>query len=417
MKRLPTWLLPAPSIFLLAWGGNHFTPLIHLYEEAGHYAPWQANLLLGTYVFGLIPGLLVAAAISDQHGRKPVVFAGVAASTAASILLACSLHAYPLLCIGRVLAGLAVGVAMSVGTSWIKELSQAPYDLNPPRGAGARRPSLTLTFGFAIGAGVTGVLAQFAPDPTQLPYFLHILLSVVAFALLLKAPESLGAGQRATGHWWQDLKVPSAGHKRFVRLVIPAGPWIFGAAGVAYAIMPATVNDQLGDSATIYATVLTVLTLGSGALVQPFVARLDARTNGRALGLGLGLMCVGMALSVAASLLRHPWFALIVAVFLGCAYGITVVAGLMHVQAIATPKDLAGLTGVYYSLAYAGFLLPTVLAAILPFSPYSVSLSVVTVLCVMCLLLVVTGRKPHVLNAPRIGEAEQEAELELASRS
>ena len=151
-----------------------------------------------------------------------------------------------------------------------------------------------------------------------------------------------------------------------------------------------------------------MLTLGSGALVQPFVARIDAATKGHALSLGMGLMSIGMALSVVASILRHPWFALVVAIFLGCAYGTTVVAGLMHVQAIATPKDLAGLTGVYYSLAYAGFLLPTVLAAILPFSPYSVSLSVLTVLCLMCLLLILTGRKDHVLNAPRIGEEAEE---------
>src|SRR5699024_5329812 len=39
------WLRVAPAMFLLAWGGNHFTPLVHLYEEDGGYAVWQANLL------------------------------------------------------------------------------------------------------------------------------------------------------------------------------------------------------------------------------------------------------------------------------------------------------------------------------------------------------------------------------------
>jgi hypothetical protein len=235
---------------------------------------------------------------------------------------------------------------------------------------------------------VTGALAQWGPAPAQLPYALHVVLTLAALVPLLAAPETLGAARRATGPWWRDLRVPAAGHRRFVGLVVPAAPWIFGAAGVAYAVMPAIAAPRLGDATTGYATLLTVLTLGSGALVQPFVARLDARTGGRALPLGLLLMTAGMALAVVAALAGEPLVALAVAVVLGCAYGVTVVAGLAHVQAIATPHDLAGLTGVYYSLAYTGFLLPTVLAAILPVSPYPVSLAVVAAGCAACLALV-----------------------------
>ena len=392
MSRTP-WLRLAPAVFMLAWGGNHFTPLIHLYEKTGPYEPWQANLLLGMYVFGLIPGLLVASAISDQHGRKPIMLGGLVAAIAGSVLLGLGLHHFALLCAGRALAGIGVGIAMSVGTTWITELSRPPYDPAPAPGADARRPSLTLTAGFAVGAAVTGPLAQWAPAPTQLPYAAHLVWCLVALVPLLRTPETLAPDRRATGPWWRDLAVPAAGHRRFVRLVVPAAPWVFAAAGVAYAIMPAIVQHRLEEWSTLYATVLTVLTLGAGALVQPFVARLDARTRGHALPIGLALMAVGMALAVAASLLADPVFALVVAAFLGAAYGITVVAGLTHVQAIATPQDLAGLTGVYYSLAYAGFLLPTLLAAILPFSSYPLSLTVVSISCVACFGIVATGRR------------------------
>ncbi|WP_235915515.1 MFS transporter [Puerhibacterium puerhi] len=388
MRGTAAWLRVAPAVFLLAWGGNHFTPLIHLYEDLGHYAPWQANLLLGLYVLGLVPGLLVSAAVSDSHGRKPVLLGGLVASILGSVLLGCGLHAFALLCAGRALAGVGVGVAMSVGTSWIKELSSPPHDPLPPRGAGARRPSLTLTLGFGVGAAVTGALAQWGPEPARLPYGLHVLLSLAALVLLLAAPETLGAARRAAGPWWQDLRVPAAGHRRFVGLVVPAAPWIFGAAGVAYAVMPAVAAPRLGDATTGYATLLTVLTLGCGAIVQPFVARLEARSGGRALPVGMLLMTAGTALAAVASLAGEPLLALGVAVVLGCGYGVTVVAGLAHVQAIATPHDLAGLTGVYYSLAYTGFLLPTVLAALLPVAPYPASLAVVALACAGCLALV-----------------------------
>jgi len=390
-QKQPTtraWLLLAPAMFMLAWGGNHFTPLLHLYESLGHYATWQANLLLGMYVAGLIPGLLVASAMSDQHGRKPVMFGGLALAFGGSLLLGLGLHTFWLLCIGRALAGAAVGIAMSVGTSWMKELSSPPFDSRASISAGARRPALTLTLGFGLGAGVTGVLAQWAPWPAVTPYVLHGVLTVVALFFLVRVPESLPAERRATTSWWKDLAVPSAGHRTFMRVVLPAAPWVFGAAGVAYAIMPATVQDQLGDMATIYAAVLTILTLGTGALIQNAVPAINRATGGRALTVGLSAMTLGMVLAVVAALVASPWFVLVVAVLLGAAYGICVVSALLHVQAIATPQDLAGLTGVYYSLTYVGFLLPTVLALLLPLASYSVSLVGVAVLCAASLVAV-----------------------------
>lgn len=381
-------MIPAPAIFMMAWGGNHFTPLLHMYETVGGYDAWQANLLLGMYVAGLIPGLLLASALSDRHGRKPLLVVGAATAIVGSVLLALGIQAFVLLCIGRALAGVGVGVAMSVGTSWMKELSSPRFDPTADATAGARRPSLTLTLGFGLGAAITGVLAQWGPEPTATPYVVHIVLSILAVILLLRAPESLPRETRTTESLWRDLRVPSAGHRRFTRLVLPAAPWVFAAAGVAYAIMPAIVQSGLGDWTTLYATVLTVLTLGTGAVVQTQVPRLNRRTRGNALPVGLALMTAGMILAVVAGLLADPLLALFVAVLLGAAYGVCVVAGLIHVQAIATPQDLAGLTGVYYSLTYSGFLLPTVLAALLPIASYPVTLAVVALICGVCLLIV-----------------------------
>ena len=384
-RRARAWLMVAPAMFLLAWGGNHFTPLVHMYEEDGGYAIWQANLLLGMYVGGLIPGLLVASALSDRHGRKPVLIAGSLAAIAGSLGLGFGFDLFWLLCLGRVLAGVGVGVAMSVGTSWIKELSAPPFDHQAGITAGARRPSLTLTLGFAMGAAVTGCLAQWGPVPEVVPYAVHGVLNLAALVIVVFAPESMPRDQRAAGHWWHGLRVPLVAHRTFLRLIVPAAPWVFGAAGVAYAVMPAIVQGELGEWTTMYATVLTVVTLGAGALVQNIVPWINRLTGGRALVVGLALMTVGMGLGAVAALLADPILAFIVAIVLGVAYGICVVSGLIIVQAIASPQELAGITGVYYSLAYSGFLLPTVLAALLPVLSYTVSLAAVAVICLVCL--------------------------------
>ncbi|UVI36601.1 MFS transporter [Brevibacterium spongiae] len=394
-RRGGAWLRVVPAMFLLAWGGNHFTPLVHMYEEDGGYAIWQANLLLGMYVGGLVPGLLVASALSDRRGRKPVLIGGTIAAILGSVLLGIGFDLFWLLCVGRVLAGIGVGVAMSVGTSWIKELSSPPFDHKANITAGARRPALTLTVGFAIGAAVTGCLAQWGPLPEALPYGVHGLLSIVALLIVFTAPETLAKHQRSDQHWWRGLRIPLVGHRTFIRLIIPAAPWVFAAAGVAYAVMPALVQKQLGEWTTLYATVLTVVTLGAGALVQNLVPSINRWTGGRGLVVGLVLMTLGMGLAVVAALVANPILALVVAIVLGIAYGICVVAGLIVVQAIAEPDDLAGITGVYYSLAYSGFLLPTVLAALLPVLPYSLSLGAVAAVCLLCLATVAGGSKRH----------------------
>ncbi|WP_260848151.1 MFS transporter [Brevibacterium aurantiacum] len=392
-RRGGAWLRIVPAMFLLAWGGNHFTPLVHMYEEDGGYAVWQANLLLGMYVGGLIPGLLVASALSDRRGRKPILVAGTIAAIIGSVLLGLGFEIFWLLCLGRVLAGIGVGVAMSVGTSWIKELSSPPFDRTAGITAGARRPALTLTVGFAMGAAATGCLAQWGPLPEMIPYAVHAVLSIAALLIVFSAPETLARERRSAQHWWRGLRIPLVGHRTFIRLIIPAAPWVFAAAGVAYAVMPALVQDTLGEWTTMYATVLTVATLGAGALVQNLVPRINRWTGGRALVVGLTLMTLGMGLAVVAALAADPIMAFVVAIVLGIAYGICVVAGLVIVQAIAEPKDLAGITGVYYSLAYSGFLLPTVLAALLPVMPYAVSLGAVAVLCLLSLSAVSLASK------------------------
>lgn len=387
------WLRIAPAVFLLAWGGNHFTPLLHVYETVSHYASWQANLLLGMYVFGLIPGLLIAAVLSDRHGRRPVFLAGLLASIVASAILAAGVSSFVLLCLGRVLAGVGVGVAMSVGTSWIKELSSAPFEHGAARVAGARRSSLTLTVGFAVGAGVTGLLAQFAPGPEVVPYLVHGVLGLVALPLVAGAPETRAEQSETTQPWWQDLRVPAAGHRRFTHVILPAAPWVFGAAGVAYAIIPAGVGSNLGGAATLYATGLTVLTLGTGALVQTVTPRLDTLTRGHALQIGMVAMVVGMGVAVIATRMASPVLGLLVAVLLGAAYGTVIVAGLVRVQRMAGPDDLAGLTGVYYALSYLGFLLPAILAAALPVLTYPASLSILTLACLACAGIVTLGAR------------------------
>ena len=390
MRNITPWLLAVPSLFFMAWGGNHFTPLLPLYGEVADLIPWQTNMLLGTYVFGLIPGLLVAAALSDVYGRKPITLAGLISSALGNLLILLGPISLSMLYTGRFFAGLAVGIGMSVGTSWIKELSSPDWDPNATVGAGARRPSLTMTLGFGMGAAVTGVLAQWAPNPTVIPFIVTVTLLVLTIIPTAFAPETVGPNARqlpSQPSWVGQLRTPSAAHPDFLIKVATAAPWVFGAGGIAYGLMPQIMADATGEFTTIYATTLAVLTLGIGAFVQPFAQKLDRKLDGRGLPLGLALVVIGLGTASLAALHSLPVVGVIAAILLGLGYGTVLVTGLTRVQQIAPPRDLAGLTGIFYALTYVGFLFPTMIAALLPVMPYSTTLLVFAGLALISMVI------------------------------
>lgn len=390
------WKLAAPALFLLAWGGNHFTPLLPLYQAVMGLEPWQTNALLATYVLGLIPGLLLAASLSNQYGRKPVVITGLVATLVGNTLIGVGINWLGLVYFGRTLAGVGVGVCMSVGVTWMKELSTRAWDATADVNSGARRPSITMTLGFGLGSGVTGVLAQWAPAPTLLPFLLFAGLCVVALYPTARAPETVGPNPpqlKPFGPWYRQLSNASAKRAGFWLYIAPAAPWVFGAGGIAYGLIPQILEPSTGEYTTLYATVLSVVTLVLGAIIQPFGLRLDQHTGGWAYTIGLGIVAAALGLSVLTVITGSALLGLITAVILGIGYGTVLVNGLARVQAFAPPRDLAGLTGIYYSLTYAGFTIPTVLAALLPWISYPASITGLALITGLCLIPVALGRK------------------------
>ncbi|MCE0763682.1 MFS transporter [Pseudonocardia kujensis] len=382
------WRAAAAAVLACGWGGNQFTPLLVVYRESG-LSILTVDALLGAYVVGLVPGLLTVGALSERYGRKPVMVAGTAASLVASVFLA--LGDVGWIAAGRFVTGLGVAVAMAVGSTWVTELSVRG---GAERATGTRRGALWLTLGFGLGAGVAGVLAQTsvslgAPFPLELPYVVHAVLAAVALLAIVRLPETrvAPAAARTTGRF------AGARHPRFRRVITPMAPWIFGSAGVAYAIMPQLVGDRLGTWGLAYSTLLTVCTLGAGALVQPLAKRLDRTTSARGVVVSMIVMSAGLAVSAVAAVVRSPVVALVAAVVLGAAYGIAVVSGLLELQRLARPDELAALTGVYYALAYVGFLLPSILAVLSGVASYPVLLG--------CLVLVALGGTAVILRHSR----------------
>lgn len=388
-RRIPRgWQAVVFAMFCCGWGGNQFTPLLVMYRDAG-YTAVTVDALLGAYVVGLVPGLLLAGRPAARYGRKPVMLVGTVLSLLASVLLALGAASTVWLVLGRFVTGFGVAVAMVVGSSWVKELADA--DPESSVDLGTRRGALWLTLGLCIGPGIAGVFAQWGPWPMVLPYLVHAACTLAAVPWVLRSGETLGtAGQRGGGRRFAGMR-----HPRFVRVVTPMAPWIFGSLGLAYAVMPELVDGQLGHWGLAYSTLLTVCALGAGVGIQPVAKRLDRGGSARAVIVAMLLMTLGVLISVLAAVTTSPWLALLTALVLGIAYGIAIVSGLLELQRLAEPDQLADLTGVYYALAYVGFLLPSVLAALGQLVSYVVLLSCLAALALSATLFITRHSRRH----------------------
>ncbi len=146
MPSAGQWRWPALTMFTVGYGANQFVPLLALYRSTLALTDTQATAVFGVYALGLIPGLLVGGRASDRFGRRRLMIVFAALSLLATAVLAGGQWGVGWLYAGRLLTGVVSGTVFTIGTAWVKELS----DGSDP-GLGARRAGVALTAGFGVG--------------------------------------------------------------------------------------------------------------------------------------------------------------------------------------------------------------------------------------------------------------------------
>lgn len=370
------WLPVALLLLGAGWGSNQFTPMLLVYHQALGLSTGTLEALFGVYALGLIPGLLIAGAVSDSRGRRPVVLWAAALSLAGSVALAIAGHSLSLLLAGRLLAGLSSGGAFSAGTAWLRELSHPPFG-DASDHATARRAAMAMTSGFALGPLVSGLLAQWGPLPRVVPYLPHIGLMIFVLVGLQLAPETVkGGGARAVRQ-----ALPGLRSGRFRRVVVPMAAWVFTAPAIAFALLPSVVGAGHATDGVALTATITTLTAIAGVLAQPLARRLDGKAgSNRAATTGLLVLTAGLVIAAFTAQVGESWLLVPSSIVLGLAYGLCLVAGLVEIQRLADPRALAGLTAIYYSLAYLGFAAPYLLALGAHLASYATLLAITAAL-------------------------------------
>jgi predicted MFS family arabinose efflux permease len=337
------WVRIAFAMFAVGWGANQFSPMLIVYRhELGLTAGAVAGLFL-VYALTLIPGLLIGGPASDRFGRRPVVLPFVVLSPVATLLLVLGPRSLAVITVGRALAGLCSGAVFGSATAWVQELSLGD-------GLSARRSALALTAGFGLGPVVAAVLAQWAPDPLVVPYMPHLVIGVMAAAVLWRTPAA-AVPVRVKRAW-----PPAAVRTRPFWLVIaPAAPLVFGSVSLAIVVLPEEVTSARSLSAG-FAGLMTALSFSAGVAVQPLARRLRRALVGNVAGLCCAAAGAGLGIAAVADSSRT--LAGVAAVLLGLAYGLCLVSGLRQAEHLASPDERGSVIACYYVLAYLGFAVP-----------------------------------------------------------
>ena len=319
-----------------------------------------------------------------------VMLPPVALSALTSLLFVVAAHSVPLLFLARFLQGVISGMVFSVGTAWVGELSAG-------EGSGARRAAVAQSLGFSLGPLTSGVLGQYAPAPTTLPYLLHVVLVGVGLLASRGLPETVDVDRPTHRERTREPLLGRADRWAFVSVVAPVAVCVYAFPSVIISALPVLVELPAGQ-AVLLTGVLAGLTLGASTLAAPQQRRLGRRAPvvGALLG-ATGYVLALVAAREGVALLLVPG-----AVLLGAGGGLSLASGLAMVAHLARPDRRGALTGVFYVSAYVGFAAPFATATAAAHVGAAPPLALAATLAVLLAVrLLVAGRPGGLLEALR----------------
>ena len=347
------------------------SPLYGLYRARDQLSAFTITVVFAIFAAGTIITLLRERSIVARLGRRGAMLSGVATMMVAAGLLA-AWKALPGLLIGRVLTGVAIGLAAGVAIPYLIELRLRADPKASP--VSARNIGTAVNVG-ALGVGplLAGCLAQWVPQPLTLPYIVMIVLGAVALIGVAGAPET---GTPTTGATAGPTAGPTAGSapitpanrtpRTRVRLPVPAAAGTiaaFAASGLFAALSGLILATTLHQTSHALSGATLFLVFTSGVAAQLGTNRLPAS---RVLAFGTISMIAGLALLVVAVRLSTPSLALFMVggALIGAGAG-AVYKGITGIVLEATPReDRVAMTSALVIAVFVGLSVPVIGAGI-----------------------------------------------------
>jgi MFS family permease len=341
-RHVPRVALLVVAVMVGTTAPNALWPL---FQERLAISATAVTLVFAAYALAVIASLLLVGAASDRIGRRPMLIAAVVASAGASTITLVD-HLGGLV-LGRLLAGVSVGMISGTAAAHLTELSPAG---GPDRGG--RIATIATMCGLAAGPLLAGVTAHLAPQPSRTPFVVHLgLLAVAAFAL--RGPETV---EPTPGRWRpQRPAVPRA--RRLFAGAALGGFAANAQLGLYAALAPAFLAGELGRDGVLLGGLVGALLFASAGAAQVAAAKRPPTTRLRT---GMALIAVASGALIAALSLGSLTVFLAATALGGVASGLGFGGGLSLANDLASPAQRGAVTSSWFVAAYLGLVGPVI---------------------------------------------------------
>jgi len=176
--RRGSFWAPAIVLALCLWASGAPSTLYPSYAAEWNLSPVVTTSIFGTYPVALLLVLLLAGGISDTIGRRRAMLIGVGLIVASAFVFAIAPNV-GFLFAGRTLQGVGTGFALGAASAALVENNLSTN----PRFASVLTTVSTST-GLTLVLFVSGGLAQYAPWPLQLSFWVLFVLAGLSFVVV-----------------------------------------------------------------------------------------------------------------------------------------------------------------------------------------------------------------------------------------
>ena len=388
------------ALLVFTMGTSIITPLLPLYAGQFHLSNGTLTLLFATYTATVVPTMLVAGSASDRLGRKRVLLPAMLVLTCASLLFAFT-ESVPMLFVGRVLQGLAVGMFLGVGTAFVVD-----HAIPAKRALAAMAAGAFFRLGFGLGPGMAGLVAQYWGNPIHRPFEVHLVLLAVGIGCVILASETV---PRRRYKFEIRVGVPKGQMRGFAGFMAPAAFTMSFMEGTVLSIVPLYLYETLGERNVAIAGLCGFLVLGLGGMTPLVTRNVPPRL---AVMIGLGVSAVVTWLIAIAAVGGSALLVVVAAGIIGFVNGMILQGATVICGTVVPLQERGKLLSSLYMCAYAG----TVPAVGLGYLSLSIGLTATLVVfsiasCVLAAWVIIFGRRLF----PRVIPYEEHVAIPSAS--
>ncbi len=292
-------VLAGVVMFTLLVGANLASPLYPLLQSELGITSLGVTIAFASYVLALVGVLMLAGHWSDHIGRRAALVLAVVVGLAGGLVFA-NADNLLMLSAGRMLQGVAVGLATGASSAALREL--LPYR---PEWA-SRFTLLSSSGGVAAGPAIGGLLSLL-PGATSTPFVIHaaVLLLLLVPLWLLKARPAIRPAEGPRPYTVLAPRRPSVSRdaRGAFWLASSVGFLSFAVFGFCLSLAPGYFAVVVHADSRPMTGLLAGLTLGASALSQLLTVRGRFAVPAGLAVLGGSIVLVGAAASLSSPVL------------------------------------------------------------------------------------------------------------------